>query len=95
MLNNTICQSMVIHHLEWFFNGLVRLANGFVTEGKQTKHAKFGYPVTKFISSDARHITTVHQTGISVPFVQWKLFNMLKLQTGRNGHRWTKSRFTG
>ena len=32
--------------------GLVRPANGFVTEGKRTKHAEFGYPVTKFISSD-------------------------------------------
>ena len=34
--------------------GLVRPANGFVMEGKRTKHAEFGYPVTKFISSDAR-----------------------------------------
>ena len=34
--------------------GLVRPANGFVTEGKRTKHAEFGYPATKSISSDAR-----------------------------------------
>ena len=76
--------------------GLVRPANGFVMEGKRTKHAEFGYPVTKFdypvtkfISSDARdssdrfverisHIMTVHQTGISVRFVRWKVLNMLK-----------------
>ena len=55
--------------------GLVTPANGFVTEEKRTKHAEFGYPVTKFISSDARdssdrfverlsHIMTVHQTGL-------------------------------
>ena len=58
--------------------GLVRPANGFVTEGKQSKHAEFGYPVTKFISSDARHITTIHQTGVSVCFAWWKVLNMLK-----------------
>ena len=57
--------------------GLVRLANGFVTEEKRTKHAEFRYPVTKFIS-DARHITTVHQTGVSVCSVLWKVLNMLK-----------------
>ena len=34
--------------------GLVRLANEFATEGKRTKHAEFGYAVTKFISSDAQ-----------------------------------------
>ena len=34
--------------------GLVRSANGFVAEGKRTKHAEFGYPVTKSISSDAQ-----------------------------------------
>ena len=33
--------------------GMVRTANRFVKEGKWTKHAEFGYPVTKFISSDA------------------------------------------
>ena len=32
--------------------GLVTPANGFVTEEKRIKHAEFGYPVTKFISSD-------------------------------------------
>ena len=58
--------------------GLVRPANGFVTEGKRTKHAEFGYPATKFISSDAHHIKTVHQTGVSVRFVRWKVLNMLK-----------------
>ena len=69
--------------------GLVRPASGFVTEGKRTKHAEFGYPVTKLISSDARdssdrfverisHIMTVHQTGVSVRFVRWKVLNMLK-----------------
>ena len=68
---------------------LVRPANGFVTEGKQTKHAEFGYPVTKFLSSNARdssdrfverisHIMTVYQTGISVRFVRCKVLNMLK-----------------
>ena len=72
--------------------GLVRpdwLANGFVREGKQTKHAEFNYLVTKFISSDTRgscggshnpfveHINptmAIHQTGISVCFVQWNFF---------------------
>ena len=29
------------------------MANRFVTEGKQTKHAEFSYLVTKSISSDA------------------------------------------
>ena len=58
--------------------GLVRPANGFVTEGKRTKHAEFGYLVTEFISSDACHIMTVHQTGVSVRFVWWKVLNMLK-----------------
>ena len=70
---------------------LVRPANGFVTEGKRKKkkHAEFGYPVKKFISSDARdssdrfverinHIMTVYQTGVSVRFVRWKVLNMLK-----------------
>ena len=59
-------------------NGLVRPANGFVTERKQTKHVEFGYPVTKFISFDARHITTAYQTGVFVRFVRWKVLNMLK-----------------
>ena len=69
--------------------GLVRPANGFVTEGKRTKHAEFGYLVTEFISSDARHIMTVHQTGVSVRFVWWKVLNMLKFQSRRNGHHRT------
>ena len=71
--------------------GLVRPANGFVMKGKRTKHAEFGYTVTKFISSDARdssdryvqricHIMTLHQTKISVRFVQWKVLNMLKTE---------------
>ena len=54
------------------------------TQGKRTKHTELGYPVTKFISSDARHITTVHQTGVSVRFVRWKVLNMLKTSN------WTK-----
>ena len=69
--------------------GLVTPANGFVTEEKRIKHAEFGYPVTKFISSDARdssdrfverlsHIMTVHQTGVSIRFVRWKVLNMFK-----------------
>ena len=69
--------------------GLVGPANGFVTEGKQTKHAEFSYPVTKFICSDARgscdqfverisDTMTVHQTGVSVRFVRWKFLNMLR-----------------
>ena len=69
--------------------GLVRLANGFVAERKRTKHVEFGYPVTKFISSDARdssdrfverisQIMTVHQTGVSVRFIRWKVLNILK-----------------
>ena len=69
--------------------GLVRPANRFVTDEKRTRHAEFGYPVTKLISSDARdsssrfverisHIMTVHQTGLSVGFVRWKVLNMLK-----------------
>ena len=69
--------------------GLVRPANGFVTEGKRTKHGEFSYPVTKSISSDARdscdrfverisHIMALHQTGVSVRFVRWKILNMLK-----------------
>ena len=33
--------------------GLVRPANGFVMEVKQTKHAEFSFQVTKLISSDA------------------------------------------
>ena len=57
---------------------LVRPANRFVMEEKRTKHAEIGYPVTKFISSDARHLMTVHQTGVSVCFVRWKVLNMLK-----------------
>ena len=72
-------------------NGLVRPANGFITEGKRTKHAAFGYPMTKFSSSDARdssdrfvericHIMTIHQTGVSVRFVRWKVLNMLKIE---------------
>ena len=79
--------------------GLVRRTNGFVTEGKRTKHAEFGYPVTKFISSDARHITTVHQRGFSVRFVRWKVLNMFKTsrpdETDITGHRRTRSGFTG
>ena len=86
--------------------GLVRPANRFVTEGKWTKHAEFGYPVTKFISSDARdcsnrfverisHIMTVHQTDVSVRFVRLKVLTCSKLKTGRNGHRRTRSGFTG
>ena len=69
--------------------GLVTPANGFVTEEKRTKHAEFGYSVTKFISSDARdssdrfverlsHIMTVHQTGVSIRFIRWKVLNMFK-----------------
>ena len=69
--------------------GFLRPANGFVTEEKRTKHAEFGYPVTKFISLDARdssdrfvesisHIMTIHQTDVSVRFVRWKVLNMLK-----------------
>ena len=69
--------------------GLVTPANGFVTEEKWIKHAEFGYPVTKFISSDARdssdrfverlsHIMTVHQTGVSIRFIRWKVLNMFK-----------------
>ena len=69
--------------------GLVTPANGFVTEEKRIKHAEFGYPVTKFISSDARdsrdrfverlsHIMTVHQTGVSIRFIRWKVLNMFK-----------------
>ena len=69
--------------------GLVTPANGFVTEEKRIKHAEFGYPVTKFISSDARdssdrfverlsHIMTVHQTGVSIRFIWWKVLNMFK-----------------
>ena len=69
--------------------GLVRPANGFVTERKLTKHAEFGYLVTKFISSDTRdfsdrfvehisHIMTIHQMGDSVRFVTWKVLKMLK-----------------
>ena len=52
----------------------------FFTEGKRTKHAESGYPVIKYmyISSDARHITTVHQTGVFVRFVRRKVLNMLK-----------------
>ena len=65
---------------------LVIPANGFVTEGKRTKHAEFGNPATEFISSDDRfvertcisHIMTEHQTGVSVRFVRWKVLNMLK-----------------
>ena len=34
--------------------------------------------LTKFISSDACHIMTVHQMGVSVHFVRWKVLNMLK-----------------
>ena len=33
--------------------GLFRPAEGFVTEGKRTKHAELSYPVTELISSDA------------------------------------------
>ena len=69
--------------------GLVTPANGFVTEVKRIKHTEFGYPVTKFISSDARdssdrfvehlsHIMTVHQTGVSIRFIRWKVLNMFK-----------------
>ena len=69
--------------------GLVTQANRFVMEGKRTKHAEFGYPMTKFISSDARdssnrfvkrlnHMMTIHQTGVSVRFIRWKVLNMLK-----------------
>ena len=69
--------------------GLVTPANGFVTKEKRIKHAEFGYPVTKFISSDARdssdrfverlsHIMTVHQTGVSIRFIRWKVLNMFK-----------------
>ena len=65
-------------------------SNGFVTEKKrETKHAEFGYMVTKFISSDGRgprdrfvkrttHKMTLHQTDVSVRFVRWKCLNMLK-----------------
>ena len=74
--------------------GLVTPANGFVTEEKRIKHAEFGYPVTKFISSDARdssdrfverlsHIMTVHQMGVSICFIRWKVLNR------RNGHHRT------
>ena len=70
--------------------GLVRLVNRFVIEGKQTKHAEFSYLVRKSISSDAQdsrdgfverisHIMALHQTGISVRFVWWKVLNMLKI----------------
>ena len=59
---------------------LVGTANGFVAEEKRKKHAEFGYPVTEFISFDARdssnqsvehtsHIITLHQMGVSVRFV--------------------------
>ena len=69
--------------------GLVTPANGFVTEEKRIKHAEFGYPVTKFISSDARdssnrfvkhlsQIMTVHQMGVSIRFIRWKVLNMFK-----------------
>ena len=72
-----------------FLKGLFTPANGFVTEEKRIKHAEFGYPVTKFISSDARdssdrfverlsHIMTVHQTGVSIRFIRWKVLNMFK-----------------
>ena len=73
----------------YWFKGLVTPSNGFVTEEKRIKHAEFGYPVTKFISSDARdssdrfverlsHIMTVHQTGVSIRFIPWKVLNMFK-----------------
>ena len=57
-------------NLEWqhndhpgriIFKGLVKPAKVFGTWGKRTKHAGFGYLVTKFISSDTRHVTAVHQ----------------------------------
>ena len=88
---------------------MVRPANGFVTEGKRTKHAEFGYMVTKLISSDARdssnrfvqhisHIMTIHQTGVSVPFGQLESFehaqNLKPDETDITGHRWTSSGFT-
>ena len=68
----------ILHYMPFIVTkGLVTPANGFVTEEKRVKHAEFGYPVTKFISSDTRdssdrfverlsHIMTVHQTGVSV-----------------------------
>ena len=68
----------MIQHVNIVRKGLVRPANGFVMEGKWTKYAEFDYPLTKFFSSDARHIMTVHQTGVSVRFVGWKVLNMLK-----------------
>ena len=87
----------------------VKPANGFVTEGKQIcyrgqrdKHAEFRYPVTQFISSNARgtcdrfveplsHKMTIHPTIISVCFVQRKFFTMLKTSLYMKGYCWTRS----
>ena len=71
------------------FKGLVRPAKGFVQEGNRTKRAEFGYPVTKFISSNARgsryrfverisFTMTVHQIDISVRFVRLTFLNTFK-----------------
>ena len=90
--------------------GLVRPANGFVTDRKRTKDSESTYPVTKLISCDAEgsrdqvvecltDTMTINPTDVSVCFVQWKFFNILKTsnQTKRDitGHCLTRSRFTG
>ena len=83
--------------------GLVRPANRFVTEGNRTKHAEFGYPVTKFISSDARDSSDrfVDRTskGVSVLFFPVESFehaqNLKPDETDFTGHRRTRNGFTG
>ena len=53
--------------------GLLRPANRFVMEGKQTKHAEFSYPVTKFISD--------------VEALSIGLYEMYKRHNGRTSNR--------
>ena len=77
-----------------FSNGLKTLWEKeklLIMSKTKTKQAEFGYPVTKFISPDARHITTVHQTGVSVRFVPWKVLNMIKTS---NLTKWTSPDIT-
>ena len=85
-------------HLIQILSLLGQTGNGFVTEGKRTKHAEFGYPVTNFISSNSLYNDRT-SNGRLCPFCLVESFEHAQDfkpdETDITGYRRTRSGLTG